>query len=191
MDDKTDNLQENSELSYEETAYEINKTFRDELEKKYDEIAELRVYKNTLEEKIILLRPPIIEGTRLELKKLNNDLDGKYKVFLKDSTEYIGEFEYRGYHVSDYFGDIGCHILPEHRGNHYMYEALLLLSDHLYNNGIIDFWISAFKENIPSVKTITRLKGILKTDDEKNYILYECNTQEYEKSMSASDKKAI
>ncbi len=80
-----------------------------------------------------------------------------------------------GYHTNEFLGDVGFVIDPEYRGNSYAYHALCLVGELLKEKGIEDFWISAYKTNIPSVKTIEKYGGVvIKSDD--RYNLYQAPT---------------
>ena len=132
------------------------------------------IYKMELE-----LTPPCIQGDRLELKSLNDDICTDYMILLKNTTEIVGKITYRGYHHSNFLGDIGFTINSEYRGNGYAYEALCLLSNILYDNNISDFWITAFKDNYASVKTIMKY-GPKELEGCYNSVsFYECPTRKY------------
>ena len=158
---------------------------QDEEYKKYSKLYEEL---DKVENEIINLIPPAIIGQRVYLKKPTNGLLGKYKIFLKDSNELIGEIEYRGYHISEYIGDVGYNIEEEYRGNNYAYEALELLSDILINNGIDSFWISASSRNYASIKILLRYGGQRKYDTDENFVFLECKTRNYNKEKIKMSK---
>ena len=69
-------------------------------------------------------------------------------------------------------------INKEYRGNGYAYQALELLGELLYEQGVTDFWISTFEENIPSIKTIEKYGAInLENEENSNVKLYSCMTK--------------
>lgn len=100
---------------------------------------------------------------RLQYKDMDKDLCGikrTYDICLCANKKVIGIIKYSGYHNDKYLGDIGYRIASRFRGNNYSYQALCLLGELLKENGINDFWISAEKENIPSIKVIEKYGGI-------------------------------
>ena len=111
--------------------------------------------------------PPIksngVIELRLQYEDMDKDLSGikrTYYICLCANKEVIGIIKYSGYHNDKYLGDIGYRIASRFRGNNYSYQALCLLGELLKENGINDFWISAEKENIPSIKVIEKYGGI-------------------------------
>ena len=143
------------------------------------ELNELYIRLQDIYNEKLRLIPPIIKGDRLELKGFSGDICDEYLIFLKDTDKVIGNISYRGYHHSTFLADVGFTINPEYRGNNYAHEALCLLSDILYKNNIGDFWITAYKDNIASIKTILKYGAEeLKGEDEK-IAFYECKTREY------------
>ena len=141
---------------------------------------------DSIEEEIIVHTPAVATGDRLELKKEDSDIRGKYLIYLKGTSNCIGYISYSGYHASDFFGDVGVTIEYMYRGNNYFYEALNILSDLLYKNGIIDFWITAYKDNIPSVRTIQKYGGIQLESENPRVFIYDCKTKEYESTIKRS-----
>lgn len=125
------------------------------------------------------LTPPIIQGDRLELKRLNDDICGEYIVLLKDTNTVVGSISYRGYHYSNFLADIGFTINVDYRGNGYAYESLCLLSNILYDNNINDFWITAFRDNQASIKTILKYGATELEGQYNNISFYECPTRKY------------
>ena len=57
-----------------------------------------------------------------------------------------------------YCGNIGYHIDVPYRGHGYAYQALCLLEKELARKGILEVRITCEKNNIPSKKTIEKLK---------------------------------
>ena len=47
-------------------------------------------------------------------------------------------------------------------------------------NGVEDFWISTYKDNLPSLKTIERYGGELLDSINPRLRLFQCNTRKYE-----------
>ena len=121
----------------------------------------------------------MVTGDRLELKRMIDKLCTSYTILLKGTDTIVGDISYRGYHESKFLADIGFTINPEYRGNGYAHEALCLLSDILYDNNIKDFWITAFKDNYPSIKTIKKYGAEELTSDYENIAIFECPTRKY------------
>ena len=108
-----------------------------------------------------------------------------YIIYLHGETKTIGNINYRGYHTSVIWGDIGYTIEPETRGNHYAYRALCLLSEFLCENGVTDFWITAHVDNIPSNKTIQKYGAhLIKSEDDVNLYLGETFIRDSDRTNS-------
>lgn len=125
----------------------------------------------------------IAENDEIEIKRFGNELEGMYGIYLKGQGIKIGHIDYRGYHASLITGDIGYIIDFKYHGHNYAYKALCMLSDYLYKNGVSDFYISVFTDNIPSVKTIEKYGGrIIRIDD--RLTTYQCDTRLLKKERS-------
>lgn len=114
----------------------------------------------------------------IDLKRKSLGLE--YSIFRHVDHSKIGKIEYRGYHCDEKTGDIGYHILSEYRGNSYALKALKVISNHLNEIEIPDFWISVREYNIPSIKTIERFNGKVlgkSFDFEGDIIMYQCSTK--------------
>ena len=128
-----------------------------------------------------------IQGKIRELKeKIKTERSKKeiyncYYIYPKDCITLAGRIDYRGYHASLYYGDVSYYINSSFQGRGYAYHALVLLSEILKEKGIDSFWITVYKSNIPSVKTIKKYGGKL-LKEEKNLLLYELDTRKREKS---------
>ena len=110
---------------------------------------------------------------------LVNNNQRNYLIFLHGTNTIVGSISYRGYHVSDYSGDVEAFIIPYYRGCGYAYEALRLLSHLLFEANIFDFWVSAYRDNFASIKTIEKFEHkiiIPSSHNDNNIILYECKT---------------
>lgn len=126
------------------------------------------------DELVFILQPANTNGI-IDLRRQD---EYSYYICLHDTNNIIGEIQYRGYHFDSLLGDVGYRIEPEYRGNKYAFQALVLLSELLYERGISDFWISTCNDNIASLKTIERYGGILiKNESIYDFInLYLCQT---------------
>ena len=85
------------------------------------------------------------------------------------------------------FKDMSVFIDKQYREHGYAYEALRLLSDLLQKNGIGDFWLAVEKNNIPSIKTIKKLGGIL-LNSKSGTELYKVPTKKIELEEVSSKK---
>ena len=103
---------------------------------------------------------------KLELR--NNNISSKndytYDIRLLDNNNIIGNIDIRPIMnpYLYYYGQIGYHIYPEYRNNNYAYKACLLifeLAKYTYN--INELYITCSPDNIPSYKTLLKLKGRL------------------------------
>lgn len=134
----------------------------------------------SIEDKLFWIMSPIKNNGIIEIRKRidgrnTNDVTGNYSICLAKKKVVVGEISYRGYHFSKYLADIGYGVDINFRGNDFSYYALCLLGEHLKENGIDDFWISTYKNNIPSVKTIEKYGGVPIKSDE-NFCLYMAKT---------------
>lgn len=168
LEEKQDSLynalnRSNSEDNYKETRKEIGKI--------YNEIRELDNIDFELQEKIFELSPPVKQGNLIDLK-----IRGYvYYIVLHNESKIVGKIDYRAYHCNGYIGDIGYSIDEEYRNKGFATEALSLLSELLFEKGVPDFWVSCNKYNFASKRVIEKNGGkIIK--DEKDYVLFECQT---------------
>ena len=143
-----------------------------EKEKEYDQ---LKVNAQEIDKIILLTKLPVASSDRIDLRVIGNEICNQYYIFLHGTDICVGKIDYRGYHIQSTLGDIGYEINEEYRGNNYSYEALLLLSNLLSENGIDSFVITSNKNNIPSVKIIEKYGGLLLEEDSE-LLKYECKT---------------
>ena len=170
---------------------EENKLY-EEIDRIFKEIYKLRL--GELDDIIYFKKPPVATNNEIDLRKSrehpdqnDNNLIGGYEIFLHNTNISVGNIEYRGYHFHEYFADVGGEIIKEYRGNGYLYQALSLLKELLSKKGIGDFWASANENNIPSIKTIKKLGGIL-LDSKSGTELYKVPTKEIELEEVSSKK---
>ncbi len=160
----------------------INNEIHDKQDKLYEQSFLICEKIVEIEEELFWIMPPVKSNGVIEIRKLidgiensQNNLIGYYSICLSGEKKVIGKIEYMGYHTNEFLGDVGFVIDPEYRGNSYAYHALCLVGELLKEKGIDDFWISAYKTNIPSVKTIEKYGGVvIKSDD--RYNLYQAPT---------------
>lgn len=150
-----------------ESAYNIYEC--DEMKLKLDE---LYAALNNLNNEIMNEQPIIASNSIVDLRKRDKLT---YLIYIHGKKTIVGTIEYREYHCSDYIGDIEYSIYEDFQGNNYAYYALCALAEYLHSINIPDFWISTYKENIPSFKTIKKYGGDIVKEDEK-YVLFECKT---------------
>ena len=170
-------IEEDKEL-YEKSKLVSELRFKKSIEFR-DEFERLSARLQIIAKEKFKLIPPIIVGERIGLKNLGDNICEEYLIVLNDTDKVIGSITYRGHHFSNFLADIGFTINPEYRGNGYAYEALCLLSDILYDNNIKDFWITAFKANTPSIKTIIKYGAKELSSDYDKVAFYECDTRKY------------
>ena len=170
---------------------EENKLY-EEIDRIFKEIYKLRL--GELDDIIYFKKPPVATNNEIDLRKSrehpdqnDNNLIGGYEIFLHNTNISVGNIEYRGYHFHEYFADVGGEIIKEYRGNGYLYQALSLLKELLSKKGIGDFWASANENNIPSIKTIKKLGGIL-LDSKSGTELYKVPTKKIELEEVSSKK---
>ena len=120
----------------------------------------------------------VTEDNEIELRTENDNIINFYDIYLKDIDKCVGYIKYRGYHNNEKIGDVGYVIYPKYRGHNYAYKALILLSQHLNELGIEDFWITCDIDNIPSKKTIEKYAQIYPKELGDNILRYECPTME-------------
>ncbi len=112
-----------------------------------------------IDDEIKSIIPPAKKGKLVDLRA-NND-GSMFDIYIHNQPVKIGKIEYRDYHCSEYLGDIGYSIEEEYRNYGYATEALTLLSEKLCEEGIPDFWICVYKDNIGSIKVVEKNGGKL------------------------------
>lgn len=138
---------------------EISSKLRNEMMQIIDEIYKRQHIVYEIENKIKLNTPPVKVGTLVDLRITDNQ--SQFAIYLHGKSIEIGKIEYRGYHWNEYLGDIGYDIDEEYRNHGYATEALSLLSEKLYEEGINDFWISVYDNNTSSIRVIEKNDGKL------------------------------
>ena len=141
---------------------------------------------NRCQEYLYWHKPPIKTDGIIDLRKkvqYGHNIKVKYEIYLHNEKTQVGNIVYRGYHTSHLFGDIEYDINKEFRGNNYAYRALCLLSDLLKENDVEDFWISAYNDNISSLKTIKKYGG--KVIQNNCYTMYQSKTRTINKNTNA------
>ena len=147
---------------------------------------ELFIEKTKLEEKreslidknLITSSLPTIKNNKISLYlKYNDSYHGEYYLILDNYTdEIVGNISYLGEENLFYGGNIGYHIKKEYRGNKFSLQALNLLTDKLYQNGIQKILIATKKDNIPSNIIAQKFGGTPKTyEDDDSINIYVCD----------------
>ena len=120
---------------------------------------------------------PIIENDTLALtwrNKIEKDInflkDAEFYIVLKENMENIGNIGY-SFSLEDtflYTGNVHYEIKEDFRNKGYVTMALNLLKDIVKNINIKnkDLYISAFSDNIPSIKVAIKNGGELVYDGE-------------------------
>lgn len=159
----------------------------------YNELDKERIYSKIYYIDAILYRHrneleenPIKEGKRVDLYKYILNGEGMYAVCLHGTKDIVGYIEYRGeikLH-KDSFGNIGYETFIDSRRKGYMIEALRLLAIALEEQGIEKVYISANKNNVPSLKLAEKFGGKLLKKYSNTYYVYECDLKMINSSIS-------
>ena len=170
--------------------YSENRSASNEEKKQMDECIKKAKYwqdKNyELYEKIkdmnkLLVRelPPIKTDGVVDLRKKivtkEEEIISDYDLYLHGTDQLIGNMKYSGYHAGP-SGDIAYSIEPEYRGNHYANRGLCLMSELLHDHNIEDFWVSIYKDNTPSIKTIERYGAVPIRETDEGVVVYQGTT---------------
>jgi len=128
----------------------------------------------------------IIEGINVDILKYCKDMNFYYyDIYLHDSDQKIGYIEYRknkGDPHNGYRGDIGYRIDEGYRGKGYASEALILLTDKLYKDGINNVYIAINNDNLSSIRVAEKFGGKLMSEfSDDKYNLYKCDLKEIKK----------
>ncbi|MCI2069593.1 MAG: GNAT family N-acetyltransferase [Bacilli bacterium] len=93
-----------------------------------------------------------------------------FGLALKESDELIGEICLYNF-TNEGEGEIGVRLFKEKQNQGYAYEGLLKIIDYAYHQLLLSsLYISAFKENLPSLRLIHRLKtAFLEDKDGREY----------------------
>ena len=125
----------------------------------------------------------VLEDNEIELKTENSNIINDYIIYIKETNECVGYVKYRGYHHDIILGDMGAIIYPKYRGHNYTAKAIRLISRHLNENGIDNFWLTCKKDNIASFKTIKSIGKInIERTINNDILFFECQTLEKEKT---------
>ena len=133
---------------------------------------------------IIMTKNPDASNDKIDLKKNihKGGKFGEYYILLHGTNTKVGQI---GFYSKESVGGL---IYEEYRGNHYLYEALNLLSQILYNNGIECFYPIIHKDNIASIKLVERYGGRLIKELDGGLVQYECKTNPKELEEETNKK---
>lgn len=91
-------------------------------------------------------------------KNLPQGFTPYYLFSIQDNCQEVGRITYRLGSIKEHYfdGHIGYHIEPEYRGNHYAYQACLLLQKEMKFQQAI---LTCDPHNLASLKTIEKLNA--------------------------------
>lgn len=155
---------------------------REEIFGVLEEQGELFKEKERLEQAISFATSPAGSNEVVDLRVVDEE---RYDIYLHGQNVVVGDIEYRGYHVSDYLGDVGGYVDEAFRGHGYFYEALCVLGDILHEKGIEDFWITMYENNLPSRKSVLKYGGDLLEGNDlyRGVLLYQCPTERKKRNV--------
>ena len=172
---KNDEQKEIKKIEFYKLLDEINVNMMDLLEKR----RKILEKKNEIE----YICAEKIEGSNVDIVKFFAE-KGKYNytICLHGKNEQIGKIDYRenaGKPEKDWIADIGYHIDKEYTGRGYATEALKLLTDKLYKDGITNVYIATNQDNKASRRIIEKFGGKLVNEFcTENYLLYKCDLKQ-------------
>ncbi len=111
----------------------------------------------------------ISSNGKIDLYKRNSEFGGTYDIYLPKLTTKVGEISYFPEGHKSIFGNIGCAIIDDYRGNGYAYQALCILADYLSLNNIQNITLTVKKNNIASIKTLDKFKNYVLDTKIVNY----------------------
>ncbi len=167
--------------------YGENRSASDEEQKQMDECLNKARYWQDINYKLyvkikemnkllVKVLPPVKTDGVVDLRKKivtkEDEIIADYALYLHGTEQLIGEMKYSGYHAGP-SGDIAYSVEPQYRGNHYGYRGLCLMSELLNDHNIEDFWVSIYKDNIPSIKTIEKYGATPIHEIEDGIVVYQ------------------
>lgn len=163
-------VEEKNSLFFElkETSEDKKDSFRKRIQK-IDSV--LVKYRNVLDES------PTMVGEKIDLYKYILEKDDRYVICLHGTKDIIGNIDYMGEKKpsKDFFGNIGYGVNPEHKRKGYTSEALKLLTDKLYKEGVTKVYITTRKTNVASQGLVLKFGGKLMEKYSKRLLVYECD----------------
>ena len=137
---------------------------------------ELAMYKDELDDEGVL------KGDKVDLYKAllhDEDYEYSYKICLHGTKEVVGQIEY-GNTVEEPYkgweGDISYSIKEEYRGNGFALEALKVLTDKLYSDGIKEVYVATSRNNVSSQRVAEKFGGKIDSQLSDEYsVIYKCD----------------
>ena len=84
--------------------------------------------------------------------------------------------------IIPFYANIGYSILPNYRGNHYALKTLELVRSNLLEKGFSQIKITAYPDNIASIKTIEAFGGQrVKPEEGEFWNTYEVDLTQHKK----------
>ena len=151
---------------------EVDKEKKGEIRERIKKIDNVVVrYHNVLDDK------PVMIGEKVDLYRYILEVEERYVICLHNTKQIIGNIDYMGERKlsKDFFGNIGYGVDPEYKRKGYASEALKLLTDKLYKEGINKVYITTLKTNVASKGLIEKFGGVLMKKYSKNFLVYECD----------------
>lgn len=143
------------------------------------------ILKTLYELRKVMDTPSKLEGKNVDLYKVGLE-SYCYSICLHGTKEVIGDIKYRGEldEISTLStGNIGYYIAKQYRGNGYVSEALQILSDKLYEEGISTIYIAVKPDNIASRRVAEKFGGKIMQDVSSEFsIVYKCDLNKIKKS---------
>lgn len=144
----------------------------------------------SIQKKLCELRGLMDVKSKLEGKKVDLYRRGieeyYYDVCLHGTKEVIGHVGYRGRLdkiCKGSTGNIGYYIAKQHRRNGYMSEALQILTDKLYKDGIKEIYIAIDPSNIASIRVAEKIGGKLMNKVSSDFsVVYKCDLKHIKKA---------
>lgn len=125
---------------------------------------------------------PTYQGDEIDLylneqEQESNALEGEYyTITFHGTTKRIGtlRLSLELDKIIPFYANVGYSILPKYRGNHYALKTLELVRPDLLKKGFSTIKITAYPDNIASIKTIEAFGGQkLNPEEGENWNTYE------------------
>jgi predicted acetyltransferase len=123
-----------------------------------------------IEEYNVVSKPLIAQSDELDiyLERVGR-LGNIYNLTLHNDTNLIGYIRISFDGGESMYGNIGYEIRPSYRGNNFAFKALELLEETMINNGLTKPMITAFPNNLGSIRIIEKFGGELIKGIEQGY----------------------
>lgn len=142
-----------------------------------------------LQEELNLLQSPNFSNKIIDLyldeEKSDKEQSGYY-ITLSGEKKSIGYIRIIWQSYSPLLENIGYYLEHDYRGHHYALQALELLRDYLIEHGLTRPKLTAYPDNVASIKTIENFGGVLIKTNNKDQ---DWNTYEVDLIKNKSLKK--